>query len=46
MDAQQVVAVVEQASGWQQAAAVVAVVSGIAGLLTWTARAARRIRGD
>ena len=46
MDAQQVVAVVQQASPWERAAAIVVVVSGVAGLLTVAACAVRRIRGD
>lgn len=43
---QQIIAVVEQASRWETGAAVVAVASGIAGLLTLAARLVRRARGD
>lgn len=43
---QEIVTVVEQASGWETAAAIVAVVSGLAGILTFTSRLVRRLRGD
>ena len=46
MDAQQIVAVVQQTSPWERAAAIVAVISGIAGLLTVAARVVRRARGE
>ncbi len=41
---QQIIAVVESASLWETGAAIVACVSGLAGLLTITARLVRRRR--
>ena len=45
MDAQQVITIVQQTSPWERTAAIVAVVSGVAGLLTIVARLVRRTRG-